>query len=40
MEIDLKEGAKQVANAAFGISPAEMNDLQRHLSLLMENGDD
>jgi hypothetical protein len=38
MEIDLEEGAKPVAKTAFRLSPAEMNELKKQLSLLLEKG--
>jgi hypothetical protein len=36
MEIDLEEGAKPVAKPAFRLSPAEMDELKKQLSLLLE----
>jgi hypothetical protein len=36
MEIDLEEGAKPVATPAFPLSPAEMDELKKQLSLLLE----
>jgi hypothetical protein len=38
MEIDLEEGAKPVAKPAFRLSPAEMDELKKQLSLLLEKG--
>jgi Reverse transcriptase (RNA-dependent DNA polymerase) len=38
MEIALEEEAKQVAKPAFRVSPAEMDELKKQLSLLIENG--
>jgi hypothetical protein len=38
MEIALEEGAKPVANPAFRLSPAEMDELKKQLSLLLEKG--
>jgi hypothetical protein len=38
MEIALEEGAKPVAKPAFRLSPAEMDELKKQLSLLMEKG--
>jgi hypothetical protein len=36
MEIELEEGAKPVAKPAFMLSPAEMDELKKQLSLLLE----
>jgi hypothetical protein len=38
MEIELEEGAKPVAKNAFRLSPAEMDELKKQLSLLLEKG--
>ena len=38
MEIELDEGAKPVAKPAFRLSPAEMDELKKQLSLLLERG--
>ena len=38
MEIELEEGAKPVAKPAFRLSPAEMDELKKQLSLLLEKG--
>jgi hypothetical protein len=38
MEIALEEGAKPVAKPAFRLSPAEMYELKKQLSLLLETG--
>ena len=38
MEIDLEDGAKPVAKPAFRLSPAEMDELKKQLSLLLEKG--
>jgi hypothetical protein len=38
MEIALEEGAKPVAKPAFRLSPAEMDELKKQLSLLLEKG--
>jgi hypothetical protein len=34
MEIDLEDGKKQVDKPEFRLSPAEMDELKKHLSLL------
>jgi hypothetical protein len=36
MEIELEEGANPVAKPAFRLSPAEMDELKKKLSLLLE----
>jgi hypothetical protein len=36
MEIELEEGAKKGSKPAFRLSPAEMDELKLHLSLLLE----
>jgi hypothetical protein len=38
MEIDLEDGEKPVAKPAFQLSPAEMDELKKHLSLLRKKG--
>ena len=38
MEIELEEEAKPVAKPAFRLSPAEMDELKKQLSLLLEKG--
>jgi hypothetical protein len=38
MEIALEEGEKPVAKPAFRLSPAEMDELKKQLSLLLEKG--
>jgi hypothetical protein len=38
MEIALEEGAKPVAKPAFRLSPVEMDELKKQLSLLLEKG--
>jgi hypothetical protein len=37
-EISLEEGAKPVSKPAFRLSPAEMDELKKQLSLLLEKG--
>jgi hypothetical protein len=38
MKIDLQDGAKPVANPAFRLPPAEMDELEKKLRLLLEKG--
>jgi Reverse transcriptase (RNA-dependent DNA polymerase) len=38
MEIDLEEGTKPVSKPAFRLSPAEMDELKKQLSILLEMG--
>jgi hypothetical protein len=38
MKIELEEGAKPVAKPSFSLLPAEMDELKKQLSLLMEEG--
>jgi hypothetical protein len=38
MEIELEEGAKPVSKPAFRLSPAEMDELKKQLSILLEKG--
>jgi hypothetical protein len=38
MDIDLEDGAKPVAQPTFRLSPAEMDELKKQLSLLLEKG--
>jgi hypothetical protein len=38
MKIDFKEEAKPVAKPAFRLSPAEIDELENQLSLLLKSG--